>query len=278
MKPLSKAEGLQLIRDVTNHAWKHLQFFDKKTIDKINGTAPIDVVATICHVVLFLSVVCDAAAIPFHTPRLYFIIMSSIVAISLILSLLLIHRHHDYNFDNVDTDLSDKIENRVWQYADDRACELGLKDDISKQFDDYPKNCGCCDADGYNNYDYRNEIGMLTFYAILMGKKKEAEDILNDYPMLPAMIKGLTKAYNYGQDYDKNAIKIGKAYHKTIVDIDRRLYDLVKPTLAPLIVKLIKKNYIAWVPERFRQNDVADFNRHLVHDLEESGIIDSEEE
>ena len=66
MKPLSKAEGLQLISDVTNHAWEHLQFFDRKTIDKINSTAPIDVVATICHVVLFLSVVCDVVEIPFH--------------------------------------------------------------------------------------------------------------------------------------------------------------------------------------------------------------------
>lgn len=75
MKPLSKAEGLQLIRDVTNHTWEHLAFFDKKTIDKINGTAPIDVVATICHVVLFLSAVCDAVAIPFHTSRLYFILI-----------------------------------------------------------------------------------------------------------------------------------------------------------------------------------------------------------
>ena len=36
MKPLSKAEGLQLIRDVTNHAWEHLAFFDKKTIDNID--------------------------------------------------------------------------------------------------------------------------------------------------------------------------------------------------------------------------------------------------
>ena len=86
------------------------------------------------------------------------------------------------------------------------------------------------------------------------------------------------KAYNYGQDYDENAIKVGKAYHKTIVNIDRRLYDLVKPTLALLIVKLIKKNYIAWVPKRFRQNDVTDFNRHLVHDPEESGVIGNEEE
>lgn len=114
-----------------------------------------------------------------------------------------------------------------------------------------------------------NQLSNLLMFCYLIGKRQEADNIVNSFTHLFAIKKALVQAYIADVlDYD-TAKEIKAEYQRELLQIRDQLYKLCSGDIGKLIFELFKHNQFDYLPKSLQKEHVKDYNNKLLADLKQ---------
>lgn len=114
-----------------------------------------------------------------------------------------------------------------------------------------------------------NQISNLLMFCYLIGKRQEADSIVNSFTHLFAIKKALVQAYIADAlDYDTTK-EIKAEYQRELLQIRDQLYKLCSGDINKLIFELFKHNQFDYLPKNLQKKYVKDYSSKLLADLKQ---------